>query len=113
MLDSEKVDNIIKDVYNAVEKIFPNENPVVILFGSYARGDAAEDSDIDLMVLINASREAISEHNWEMGEAAAEMLLKYDVVVSPIVENKEYFDKNSDVLPFYKNIVKEGVRRSA
>lgn len=113
MINSEIVDKIIKDIYAATKNIFPHENPEVILFGSYARGDAADDSDIDLMILVGATRESISEHNWEVGEAAADVLLKYDVVVSPIVENRDYFDKNSNVLPFFKNIVKEGVRRIA
>lgn len=32
-------------------------------------------------------------------------------VVSPIVENRDYFNKN--VLPFYRNVDREGVRLGA
>ena len=113
MIDSERMNLLIREIADLTNRIFPNEKPDIILFGSYARGDAQEDSDIDLMILISAPRNVISEHSWEIGEAAADLLLKYDVVISPIVENREYFDKNADVLPFYRNIVREGVRLSA
>ena len=113
MIDSKQMDTLTKEISELTKKIFPAEKPDIILFGSYARGEAGDDSDVDFMILISAPRDVISEHSWEIGEAAAELLLKYDVVVSPIVENRDYFNKNSNVLPFYKNIIREGVRISA
>ena len=84
-----------------------------ILFGSYARGDADPGSDIDVLILVDASRQDISAQNWQVGDMAAELLLNYGVVVSPIVENREYFNRNVNVLPFYRNVNREGVRISA
>jgi predicted nucleotidyltransferase len=39
---------IVEMVHRITERFSPDK---IILFGSYARGDAAEDSDIDLLVL--------------------------------------------------------------
>ena len=84
-----------------------------ILFGSYARGEADADSDIDVMVLVDSSRQDISEKTCEISSVAADLLLDRGVMVSPIVENRRYFQDNMGFLPFYKNIAREGVRYSA
>ena len=84
-----------------------------ILFGSYARGDADPGSDIDELLLVDASRQDISDRNWQVGNLAAELLLNHGIVVSPFVENREYFNRNLQLFPFYRGIEREGVRISA
>ena len=59
------------------------------------------------------SRQDISTQNWKVGDLAADFLLEYGIVVSPIVENRDYFIRNMNVLPFYRNIAREGVSLSA
>ena len=71
--------------------------------GTAARGDAEPGSDIDVLLLVDASRQDISARNWQVGDLAAELLLDYGIVVSPIVENRDYFNKNVNVLPFYSH----------
>ena len=66
----------------------------VILFGSYARNEASNDSDIDIMILSDLDRVAIATLQWKIGEIAGDILLDYDVLVSPIVENRAYFMEN-------------------
>lgn len=85
----------------------------IILFGSYARNDADEGSDIDVMVLTDLSRADIATLNWKLGAIASEFLLQYGVLVSPIVENQTFFAENTARMPFFRNIYNEGVRISA
>ncbi len=108
-----QVQTIVSELCNSLSAIFPQDRVDAILFGSYARGDNDEGSDIDVLLLVNASREDISRRNWQVGDMAAELLLRYGVLVSPIVENRDYFNANAEVLPFYRNISREGVRLSA
>ena len=84
-----------------------------ILFGSYARQDAREDSDIDVLVLVDLDRERIAEYTWKIGEIASALLLDYGVMVSPLVENVDHYMRHTDVLPFYRNIQREGVKIGA
>ena len=101
---------VVKELCGSVASLFPQNKIEAILFGSYARGDGEPGSDIDVLILVDASRQDISARNWQVGDLAAEFLLDYGIVVSPIVESRDYFNQNVNVLPFYRNIDREGVR---
>ena len=85
----------------------------VFLFGSYARKEAGDESDINIMILSDMEREGISELQWKIGELAGDILLDYGVLVSPIVENRAFFLENQESMPFFRSIREEGVRISA
>ena len=105
-----EVRTIIAQLRERLSIIFPQEQFDIILFGSYARHDADDESDIDVMFLVNSSRQTIQEKHWQIGEAAAEVLMDFGIVVSPIVENRAYYHANADLLPFFRNVQREGVR---
>lgn len=113
MRTKQEVENLIAQLRFGVASLFPQDKIEVILFGSYARGDAHQDSDIDVLFLVDASRQEISERNWQVGDLASDFLLEHGVMISPIVENRGYFNTNQEVLPFFRNIVREGVKMSA
>ena len=46
----EKIEKSIKEFINGVNKLFGNRAKRVILYGSYARGEATESSDLDFLV---------------------------------------------------------------
>ncbi len=104
---------IIDGMSERIRRLFPEGEMDVILYGSYARNEQTEESDIDILYLVEMPRESISSKEWQIGEAAAELTLEYGVVVSPVVENRDYFNRNSDVLPFFANIQREGVKLGA
>ena len=113
MCSSSEVQAIIDELHDSLAVLFPRQHFDIILFGSHARNEATEDSDIDVMFLLDTPRETIAEKSWQIGEIAANLLLAHGVVVSPIVENRDYFLSNINTLPFYSNIQREGVRMSA
>ena len=102
MRTKQQVAEIIAELCGKVALLFP-QNEI----------DADAGSDIDVLLLVDASRQDISTRNWQVGDLAAELLLDYGIVVSPIVENREYFKKNLELFPFYRNIHSEGVRIGA
>lgn len=77
------------------------------LFGSRAKGDYNNESDIDLLIVIE-------DYDWklenEIYEICFEIGLEYDVLLSPVIfSKKEFDDKLTKVTPFYKIIAKEGL----
>ena len=113
MLTNQEVKKIVEELCGSVASLFPQNKVEAILFGSYARGDADSGSDIDVLFLVDASRQDISDRNWQIGDLAAELLLEHGIVVSPLVENREYFNRNLQVFPFYRSVAHEGVRIGA
>ena len=62
----------------ASQEIFGDKLNKVILYGSYARGDSDNESDIDIMILVNLSKEETVEQvkNAEIFVSAIENHLK-------------------------------------
>lgn len=76
----------------------------IILFGSVARGDDTEESDIDILI-IRADSDELSD---EINSAAVDIILEKDEFISPHVMSEEHFNKTIDY-PFLTNVLKEGV----
>lgn len=76
----------------------------IILFGSVARGDDNEESDIDILI-IRADSDELSD---EINSAAVDIILEKDEFISPHVMSEEHFNKTIDY-PFLTNVLKEGV----
>ena len=81
----------------------------VILYGSYARGDHDDESDIDIMVLADIPREDTLHATFMISDASGDLSLEYDTLVSIHVTDCSTFYEYIDVLPFYMNVMKDGV----
>ena len=97
---------IIEDFKNELHKIYGNRLVKVILYGSWARGTADVDSDIDLMVVLKGNITPGKEID-RMIDCITDLNLKYDALISVVpVSNKIYSHTNS---PLLLNVRREGV----
>ena len=53
--------DILKDFTEKMEVLFGRSLNKIILYGSYARGDYKENSDIDIMILVDSSKDTIKQ----------------------------------------------------
>ena len=98
----QKLTKIYKDVYG--------ENLVqIILYGSYARGEQQENSDIDIMLLTTLSDAEIEAAERKIFDLAFDYEMDHGVVINPIIKNEEHFNYWLGALPFYDNVKKDGI----
>lgn len=107
------ISNIIQDFAKSVRKMLGNSLDSVIVYGSYARGDYSELSDIDVMLLVSLGEEEIKRISDQVSDLAFDFMMKYGVDISPVITNIDHFNYWVDNLPYYRNIRDEGVRLSA
>lgn len=105
----EPIQDILLLFSQEVKRILGKDLKKVIVYGSYARGDFDEDSDVDIMVLTSREEEMIRPVEYELYDVAFDFLMKYGIDISIIVKNEEHFKYWLGALPFYDNVQKEGV----
>ena len=95
-----------KDIVHGLVDIFSDNILKIILYGSVARNENTDESDIDIAIIIrNEMDDATKERSIRW---SAELDLRYDRVFSIIDIQEENMEKWGKVLPFYQNVQKEG-----
>lgn len=81
----------------------------LIVYGSYARGDYKENSDIDVMILTPLSKEEIEKIENDIFNLAFDLELELGIVINPVLENETHYKYWLGALPFYNNVEREGI----
>ena len=97
----------VSDMIVELRSIYGNLITEVILYGSYARGTQTEESDVDIAILLTGK--PAKEVTDAMVECVSSHELLCGRVLSVIDIDSAKYDQWKDVLPFYKNIRKEGI----
>jgi len=104
-MDRKKLETIIQEFRRSVKEIEGNNLKAILLFGSYARGDAEEGSDIDLLLIFG---DKISpEAKRGIRDISNALSFKYDVIVSEFFFTEKEFGKYNT--PFLLNVKREGI----
>ena len=101
---------IFQCVLKAASEICGKSLRDVILYGSYARGDFQDWSDIDIMILAAVSDAECRQFNRQINELLIELIHYTNLLLSINVIPHSRFEHMKDVYPFYNNIANEGVR---
>jgi predicted nucleotidyltransferase len=96
---------IIQEFKREIEKLENLDLKAIFLFGSYARGEAEEGSDIDILLIFK--NKISSELTCKVREISNALSLKYDVVISEFLFTEKEFQKYNT--PFLLNVKKEGI----
>jgi predicted nucleotidyltransferase len=97
---------ILQELKARLQELYGERLKGLYLFGSYARGDAHADSDIDVALVLDDFEREIPEID-RAGDASAELGLKYNCSISIIpVRERQLRAAETSLL---RNVQREGV----
>ena len=102
----ERVRHLVTETKEYLIKMYGKKVKRVILYGSYARGEATKDSDVDILVVIDESLNPF-EVRKTLSDFLFDILLEEGELFS-VIAVPEYLFKNYNS-PFILNVKREGM----
>lgn len=97
----------IEDMCEDIEKIYGDALEKIVLYGSYARGEQTDESDVDIALIQNDK--ANEKMHDEMTDIVVDYELEQGITLSIVPIEYVQYQQWNRVLPFYKKIDKEGI----
>ena len=106
MIQTSIVHRILDPLSSYLRHLYGQRLAKLILFGSYARGEASPESDIDVLVVLKGTVNSSQEIK-RTSEFIANLCLQEDVVVSRIFTSQDRYDTENS--PFFLSVRREGI----
>ena len=100
---------MLLELEEKLQRVYGNKLKAVILYGSVARGTATEESDIDIMVLVDGTAQELRTFEDQLSDVSTDISIKYFKVFSIIDISYQEYMRWMNTLPFYRNVSQEGV----
>jgi len=105
-MEQKRLKDLTSELKASLEKILKNKMADLILFGSFARGEGSDESDVDFVLLLN---QPLSKSEEEIiNQIFAQLSLKYDTVVVCLDYLIQEFEQSSS--SFLQKVKQEGIR---
>jgi predicted nucleotidyltransferase len=103
---SENIIPVLSKFKDLALKEYGQKLKKVILYGSYAKGKAKKDSDIDLMIVLSEMESAFTEID-RLNNIKFSIGLEYEVYISTNPVSEDSFSNSK--LPIFKIVAREGI----
>lgn len=98
---------ILQMITEKISELEPDSE--VILYGSRARGQAGDDSDWDILVLLHKDEVTLKTEQ-KFRRHLLDVELQIGEPISIFVRSKSEWETKHRITPFYKSIKQEGIR---
>jgi len=97
---------VLSELKRELSIVYGSRLKYLLVYGSYARREAEEGSDLDLMVVLDQAANPLAERE-RISELLFELSLKYDIVLSVLPVGKYALEQERK--PLFINAKREGV----
>jgi len=104
--ESKSIIPILTRFKDSAANVYGSKLKKVILYGSYARGMANQNSDIDLMIVLSEMDSAFAEID-RLNDIKYDICLDYEVYISTNPVSEHVFSHSK--LPVFNNVTREGI----
>ncbi len=95
-------------IYTIKEKVKSQApSATIILYGSYARGDNTDQSDVDLLILLEKERVTRDDEK-QVTYPLYDIEFDTGRMISPLVFSKKDWETRHKITPFYENVKRDG-----
>ena len=108
-LQNKELENVLGELADMLQEVYRDKLKAVILYGSAARGTATNESDIDIMILVDGTDQELKCFEDKLNNVSTDISLKYFKVFSIIDVSYQEFTSWMEISPFYRNVSEEGV----
>lgn len=109
MCSKHELDIILQKIAETYRSVYGSNLVKVLMYGSYARGDFDDYSDVDIAAIVKGERRELQNQLKKVWDISSNLELEYETIVSPTVIPYDEFEQYRNDIPYYMNIDKEGV----
>lgn len=107
-LTAEQLQALSQDVKKVLTELYGDRLDRVVLFGSYARGDFHNESDVDYLIVLRDETVNSASEIWYMVDSIHDLCDKYNALIS--VKPASLSKYQTSDLFFYQNVRQDGIR---
>ncbi|MCR5768327.1 MAG: nucleotidyltransferase domain-containing protein [Lachnospiraceae bacterium] len=97
----------LSNMSRELRKVYGDILDEIVIYGSYARGEESQDSDVDIALFLNSSE--TDDIHRAMTDIVVDYELEQGKTLSVVTIETENFNDWKHILPYYKNIINEGI----
>lgn len=101
-------ENILKRIRLLLANILP-KGATAFIFGSQARGDYSQNSDWDLLILLNQNTNLDPKSKGTLALPIYMLGAELDIDINPVLYTNSEWEKRN-FTPFYKNVITDRVK---
>jgi predicted nucleotidyltransferase len=105
-IDRSTIQAALRELQAGLIRLYGKNTPAILVYGSYARGQAKPDSDLDVLLIYPKDIHPPTEIQ-RVSELLADLNLRYQVLISVLpISERDYHDSEG---AFWKNVRHEGI----